>query len=145
MPSSVTATKGSSVWLHWKYTYIGDETHFGGSLTTFFREQRVHLNSTSETAIRTIAKTTGNNGVLDLESPIPATYNGGVEVISSNSTLMIHHLLYNDSTYQFSSYVNVDADLGAGARINIYNLRPVVSIKVNGTRPVHILLCCNNA
>ena len=143
-PSSVTATKGSSVWLHWNYTYIGDGTHFGGVLTTFYREQRIELNSTSETAIKTLARRTGQNGVLTLESPVPTPFNGRVEVISSNSTLVIHNLQYNDSTYHFSSYLSVDFDVGAGAKANRYNLRPVVTINVNGMRAVHILLCCNN-
>ena len=55
-PSHMIATKGSSVLLHWKYTYIGDGTHFGGGLTTLFREQRIELNSTAETATKTLAK-----------------------------------------------------------------------------------------
>ena len=28
-PSHINATKGSSIWLHWNYTYIGDGTHNG--------------------------------------------------------------------------------------------------------------------
>ena len=131
-PSSVTATKGSSVWLHWNYTYIGDGTHFGGALTTLFREQRIKLNSTSETAIKTLARKTGQNGVLVLESPVPAPFDSRVEVISSNSTLVIHNLQYNDSTYYILSHVIVDANFGAGAKANTFPLKPVVSIKVNG-------------
>ena len=129
------------MWLHWNYTYIGDGTHFGGGLTTFYREQRIELNSTSKTAIKTLAKRTGQNGVLTLESPVPAPLNGRVEVISSNSTFVIHGLHYNDSTHHFSSYVTLDLDVGPGPKLNKYILRPVVSIKVNGKRPVFFLLC----
>ena len=142
--SSVTATKGSSVWLHWNYTYIGDGTHFGGVLTTLYREQRIELNSTSETAIKTLARKTGQNGVLTLESPVPAPFNGRVEAISSNSTLVIHNLQYNDSTYEFSSNVNVDADAGGGAEPNIFFLKPVISITVNGMSIYHFPLFFNS-
>jgi len=130
-PSHIIATKGSAVWLHWNYTYIGDgPTETGITLT--YKEQLIRVNSTSQPTIQTLAKRTGQNGALTLESSIPTPFNGRVEVISSNSTLVIHNLQYNDSKYQFSSYVTVDADLGAGARSTINNLRPVVSIKVNG-------------
>ena len=139
-PSHIIATKGSSVWLHWNYTYIGDGRHVGGALTTFYRVQRVELNSTSDTAIKTLARRTGQNGVLTLESPVPAPFNGRVEVISSNSTLVIHNLQYNDSKYQFSSNVNVDADGGGGAESNIFFLKPVISITVTGMSIYHFPL-----
>ena len=141
-PSSVTAAKGASVWLHWNYTYIGDGTHFGGGLKTLYKEQVIELNSTSESTIKALAKKTGQSGALTLESPVPFPFNGRVEMISSNSALVIHGLQYNDSTYQFSSYVNVDLDAGAGFSTNKYTLRPVVSITVNGMRNFHIILCC---
>ena len=140
-PSSVTAAKGGSTWLHWNYTYIGDGTHFGGVLKTLYREHVIELNIASESTIKTLAKKTGQNGALTLESPVPAPFNGRAEVISSNSTLVIHNLQYNDSTYQFSSYVTVDVDVGAGFRTNKYTLRPAVSITVNGMRNFHIILC----
>ena len=144
-PSSVTAAKGGSVWFHWNYTYIGDGTHSGGiTITTTYREQIIELNRTFEYTIQTFANKTGQNGALTLESPVPSPFNGRVEMISSNSTLVIHGLQYNDSAYQFSSYVNLDLDVGAGAVTNKYTLRPVVSITVNGMRTFHILLCCND-
>ena len=139
-PGHVIALKGSSVWLHWNYTYIGDGRHFGGALTTFYRVQRIELNSTSDTAIKTLARRTGQNGVLTLESTVPAPFNGRVEVISSNSTLVIHNLQYNDSTYEFSSSVSVDSDGGGGAKSNIFFLKPVVSITVNGMNIYHFPL-----
>ena len=141
--SYIIATKGSSVWLHWNYTYIGDGS--SGGVTRTYKEQLIRVNSTSQPSIETLAKRTGQHGSLTLESSIPAPFNGRFEVISSNSTLVIHGLQYNDSTYQFSSSVSVDIDIGAGVSPTINNLRPVVSIKVNGMRSVHVLLCCNNA
>ena len=142
-PSHVITTKGSSVWLHWNYTYIGDGRQ--GIITVTYKEQIIGFNTKLQPTIQTLAKRTGQNGALTLESSIPAPFNGRVEVISSNSTLVIHGLQYNDSTYHFSSHVTVDLDAGAGAIANIYKLRPVVSITVNGKRPIYIILCCNNA
>jgi len=143
-PGHVITIKGSSVWMHWNYTYIGDGTHFGGALTTLFREQRFELNSTSETAIKTLARKTGQNGVLTLESPIPGTLNGRVDVISSNSTLVVHNLQYNDSTYQYSSSVSVDIDAGGGAVTSNFVLKPVVSMIVNGMSIYHFPLFFNS-
>ena len=129
-PSSVTAKRGSTVWLHWNYTYIGDGTHNVGafSATTNYSEQVIGFNS----PLQAIAKRIGPNGVLTLESSIPAPFNGRVEVISSNSTLVIHDLQYNDSTYQFSSNVKVYMDTGGGPFLNSYSLRPIVSVIVQG-------------
>ena len=143
-PSRVNTRKGSSVWLHWNYTYVGDGATDSGIILTY-REQIIGFNSTSQPSVQTIARRTGQNGALTLESSIPAPFNGRVDVISSNSTLVVHNLHYNDSTYNFSSYVRVDADLGAGAKATRSNLRPVVSIKVYGMRCIYVLLCCNNA
>ena len=142
-PSHIIAAKGSSVWLHWNYTYVGDGRH--GSVTAIYKEQRIGINTALQPSIQTLAKRTGQHGALSMESPVPSAFNGRIDVISANSTLVIHNLQYNDSTYHFSSYVTVDADLGAGPKPKKYNLRPVVSINVIGTRSVHIILCCNNA
>ena len=110
--------------------------HFGGGLVTTYREQTILVNSTSQTIGHVIAKRIGQSGALTLESSAPSPFNGRVEVISSNSTLAIHGLQYNDSTYQFSSTVTVDVNLGAGFVTNNYDLVPVVSITVNGMSAV---------
>ena len=134
-PSHFIARKGSSVWLHWNYTYVGDGVH--GPLTVTYREQIIGFNTTLQPTIQTLAKRSGQNGALTLESPVPAPFNGRVEVISSNSTLVIHGLQYNDSTFHFSSSVSVDIDAGGGAKPSTYNLRPDVSITVNGMSIYH--------
>ena len=132
-PSQITAIKGSSVWLHWNYTYIGDGTHKGViSVATNFIEQIIGFNSTSQPSIQVLAKRIGQNGVLTLHSPIPAPFNGRVEVIPSNSTLVIHDLQYNDSSYQFSSYTKVVLAVGGGLDPHFCNLKPVTSVAVNG-------------
>jgi len=127
--SHVITIKGSSLWLHWNYTYIGDGVH--GPLAVNYSEQITGFTTTSQPSIETFAKRTGQNGALTLESSVPAPFNRRVEVISANSTFVIHDLQYNDSTYQFSSSVSVDEDAGGGA-VNIVVLKPIVSITVNG-------------
>ena len=138
-PHHIIAKKGSSVWLHWNYTYIGDGMHLGGGLVTTYREQTILVNSTSQSIGRTLAKRIGQNGALTLESPVPSPFNGRVEMISSNSTLVIHGLQYNDSTYQFSSYVTLEIEYGAGTKTNKIDLKPIVSITVNGMITVIML------
>ena len=134
-PSDIIATKGSSVWLHWSYTYIGDGRH--GFINVTYKEQIIGFKSASQPSVAKLAKRTGQNGALTLESPVPAPFNGRVDVISANSTFVIHGLQCNDSTYQFSSSVSVDVDPGSGALTNIFVLKPIVSITVNGMNIYH--------
>ena len=129
-PSQITAMKGSSIWLHWNYTYIGDGSY--GIVTTNYKEQVIGFNSPSQPSIQVLAKRIGQNGILTLQSSMPAPFNGRVEMISSNSTLAIHGLQYNDSSYQYSSHVKATTDTGGGAVLNTYNLKPIVVITVNG-------------
>ena len=129
-PSHVIATQGSSVWLHWNYTYGGDGNV--GPVTLTYREQIIGFNSTSQPSVQSLAKRTGQNGALRLESLIPAPFAGRVEVISSNSTLVIHRLQNNDSSYQFSSNVKLDSVYSGTTSTYNIALKPVVSITVNG-------------
>ena len=75
---------------------------------------------------------------------MPVPFNGRVEVISANSTIMIRDLHYNDSTYQFSSVVTMDADIGGVTSNYNYHLKPVVSIEINGMSFCHFLLFWNS-
>ena len=129
-PSHIIATKGSSVWLHWNYTYVGDRVQ--GIFTLTYSEQIIRFNSTSQPTVKALAKRTGGNGALILESPVHVPFNGRVEVISANSTIVIRDLQYNDSAYQFLSVVTVDIDFGGAISNSKFHLRPVVSIAVNG-------------
>ena len=133
-PSHVIAVKGSSVWLHWNYTYVGDGRQ--GIITLTYKEQIIGFNNTLQPTIQTLAKRTGQNGALTLQSPVPAPFNGRVDVISANSTFVIHGLQYNDSTYQFLSIVKVDTKFG-GVVTGNFDLKPVVSITVNGMSISH--------
>jgi len=129
-PSNIITTKGSSVWLHWNYTYVGDGRI--GFLTLAYKEQTIRANSTSQTRVKLLAKRTGETDTLTLESPVPAPFKGRIQVISSNSTFVIHDLQYNDSTHQFTSVAIVAIDFGAGFKLHSFYLRPRVSITVNG-------------
>ena len=140
-PSHIIATKGSSVWLHWNYTYVGDGVH--GIVTLTYKEQIIGFNSTSQPTVQALAKRIGANGALVLESPVPVPFNGRVEVISANSTIVIRDLQYNDSTYQFSSVATVDTDFGSAISNIKSHLKPVVSIAVNGMSTCHFPLYCN--
>ena len=137
-PGQLIVMKGSSVWLHWNYTYLGDGGH--GSVTSTYREQIIGFNSTSNSNIQVLAKRIGQNGTLTLESPIPAPFNGRVEVISSNSTLVIHRLQYNDSSYRFLSTVNVNIQRNGTTTANVIYMKPLVSIVINGMKLCRLLL-----
>ena len=142
-PSHIITIKGSSVWLHWNYTYVGDGRY--RYFTVTYKEQIIGSNTTLQPRIKTLAKRTGQNGALTLESPVPAPFNGRVGVISSNSTLVIHGLQYNDSKYIFSSTVRVDTDpISGGAALHNFSLTPIVSISVNGMSIYHFPLFFNS-
>ena len=143
-PSHIIATKGLSVWLHWNYTYVGDGPNGPGGITVTYKEQIIGFNATLQPTIQTLAKKTGQNGTLTLESPVPAPFNGRVEVISANNTFLIHGLQYNDSTYQFSSIVTVDADLFGRIVPTSFNLKPILSVTVTGMTFCHIPLFFNS-
>ena len=128
--SHSTCTKVSSVWMHWNYNYFVDGP--SGTFSLYYEEQIIGFNNTSNSTLEVRAKRIGQNGVLTLESPVPAPINGRVEVISSNSTLSIHGLQYNDSAYQFSSSVKVDINAGGSVSSNTYHLKLGFSITVNG-------------
>ena len=137
-PSHINSTNGSSVWLHWNYTYIGDGIYNGSYVA--FTMHAIIFNHTSQTSVQTLARRIGPNGTLRLESPVPAPFTGRAEVISSNNTLVIHRLQYNDSSCQFLSVVILVTNVTGGpAPFRFYILRPTVSITVNGKK-VMILL-----
>jgi len=133
-PSHIIATKGSSLRLHWNYSYVGDGGHNEGKdeIEVWYREQQITVNSTSQTEAKTLASRTGSSGVLALVLPVPPEFSGRVEVISSNSSVVICNLQYNDSSCQFSSVVKVDVGFSGNTGTITYLLKPDVSITVNG-------------
>ena len=133
--------KGSSVWLQWAYTYEGDGNH--GAYSSFYNEQVIGFNSTSNSHIQILAKRIGQNGTLTLQSPTPAPFNGRVEVISSNSTLAIHRLQYNDSSYQLLSTINVTIQRNGTTTVSMTYIEPTISIAINGMKICSWLLFCD--
>ena len=127
-PRRITAAKGSSVWLHWNYTYVGDGTH--GGTTTLFANQFIVDETTSPIRSQMLALKLGQNGPFRLMSSVPAPFTGRLEMISSNSTLVIHDLQYNDSNHRFFSRAILH--IGRSSRQLRVNLRPVVTITVRG-------------
>ena len=116
-PSHIISTKGSSVQLHWSYNYDGDTNNAYGQfpmkivVVRRFNKQTIGLNVTPHSAFQALAKRHGQVGAFTLEPSMPATFNGRVEVIPSNSTLIIRNLQYNDSTYQFSSNIEIGVSM----------------------------------
>ena len=135
-PSLINATKGSSAWLHWNYSYVGDTEYIilGNRVQFTYKEQIIGFNSTSNPRIQVLARRIGVNGSLTMESSIPVPFNGRVEVISTNSTLVIHNLQYNDSAYQFSSTVEVELNSSVVKTVTVYPLRPIITISVAGIK-----------
>ncbi|XP_065054140.1 uncharacterized protein LOC135682958 [Rhopilema esculentum] len=126
-PSHVTSLKGSSIRLTWGYEYGGD---IPGFIT--YKEQIIGFNSSSQAALQPVAKRTGANGVLQLVPTVPAPFTGRLTVIPSNDTLVISGLKYNDTAYQFASYIITEIIVGGTTNPNRGDLKPVVRITVNG-------------
>ena len=133
-PSHIIADKGSSVWLHWNYTYVGDR----GQGYSNYKEQVIGFNSPFD-SYKVLAKRIGQNGALRLESPMPAPFKGRVEVTSSNSTLVIHNLKYVDEFFQFSSTVTMETKTGAGLRSNTVHMLPNITITVYGMKTYNLI------
>ena len=124
-PSHINATKGSSIWLHWNYTYIGDGTHNG--TITDFRDQ-IFVARKDITSQLIVAKL-GHHGPLTLVSPIRAPFTGRLATISSNNTIVVHNLQYNDSHYLFLSRIYVYV---SGRGSVMFPMRPIVGLTVYG-------------
>ena len=105
-----------------------------------YKKQVIGFTCTSASTFQVLAKRIGENGTLELESPVPAPFSGRVELISSNSTVVIHDLRYCDSECEFSSYVIVETDFGAGYKATQHILKPIVSITVNGMKTFCLLM-----
>ena len=134
-PSRINATKGSSIWLHWNYTYIGDGTHNG--TTTVFSNQLFAAQGLSSGTSNLIATKLGQ-GPLTLVPAVPAPFTGRLGTISTNSTIVVHNVQYTDSNYRFASraYVHV---FGTGSVV--FHLKPVVHVTVYGKRAPFFYRC----
>ena len=125
-PGLITATKDSSLWLHWNYTYGGDSVGFYK-----YKEQIIGYKSKMELTLVPLAKRTGASGTLGKQASIVGPFSGRIDVIPDNSTLVVHNLRFNDSGTNFSSYI--DIRFGPSQIQSIMNLRPsVMTIEVTG-------------
>ena len=133
-PNQIIAPRGSSVWLHWAYNYNKDGGHHRvtpGSVR--YKEQLIGFKSKSQPNVQVLAKKIGQNGVLTLEPSIPAPFNGRVDVIPSNSTVVIHRLQYNDSLYQFVSKIIVEITVNSNTDLKVHDLQPEINVITTGT------------
>ena len=129
-PAHIIVRKGSSVWLNWQYSYSGDGKH--GHVSYAYKQQTIVFINESDSVIQVLARRIGENGILTLESPTPPPFNGRVEVISSNSTLVIHHIQYDDSSFRFTSLIDVLWTVDFHEHDSKYNLKPNVTLEVQG-------------
>ena len=123
----MTSLKGSSLWLTWGYEYGGDASGF-----LEYKEQIIGFNSSSQAGLEPVAKRTGANGALQLLPTVPAPFSGRLTVIPSNNTLVISGLKYNDTAYQFASYIITNIIVSGTINPITADLKPVVRIIVKG-------------
>ena len=113
----------SSVWLHWNYTYGGDIS----GVLVYFHQNITYKNGLGSAPVP-IATRTGPSGILSKASSISDPIGAKIDVISHNSTLVVHNLQYNDSGAKFSSFIQMKAQ---GPPYPV-DLAPVVTLHVKG-------------
>ena len=123
-PGQIHARKGSSLWLHWNYSYGGDNSAIK------YKEQIIGYTSKMESTLVPLAKRIGPSGTLVKQSSIVGPFSARIDVIPDNSTLVVHNLRFNDSGTNFSSYI--DIRYGKLQSQNIKQLEPVVNVEVTG-------------
>ena len=121
-PSQINAAKKSSLWLHWNYTYDGD------SNILKYKEHIIGYTSKTESTLVPLAKRNGPSGALVKQASIVGPFNGRIDVIPDNSTLVVHNLRFNDSGTNFSSYVDFAFGIGKASS----PLIPIVTVEVIG-------------
>ena len=128
-PSHMTVKSGSTVYLNWAYTYIGDGRHSLGTIS--FAQQVIGFNSTSDGRFQVLAKKMGFKSNWTLASPLPPSFYGRVDVIQSNSTLVIRDITASDAFKTY--YSRIDIRLTSMKPTTIpYELAPLVKITVTG-------------
>ena len=130
--SSRIATEiGSTVELHWAYTYVGDGRHTIAVI--YFAQQVIGFKSTSHTKFQVLAKKMGLKGNWTLASPLPPSFEGRVDVIQSNSTLVIRDIRASDALKTYHSRVDIRMTLTSlRPQILPYHLAPIVKLILPG-------------
>ena len=117
--------KMSSVWLHWNYTWGGDV-----EVSKFSYQSMTYKSRYGSTPVE-LARRTGSSGILSKSSSISDSIGARIDVISHNSTLVVHNLQYNDSGSNFSSFARIEAQGGrAYYSVDLYPV--VVTLDVTG-------------
>ena len=120
-PSQVAAIKMSSVWVHWNVTYGG------AGVLVYLHQNITYKNVLGSTPVH-LATRVGPFGVLEKLSAISDQIDARIDVISHNSTLVVHKLQYNDSGAKFSPFIEMQAQ---GPPYPL-DLAPVVTLHVKG-------------
>ena len=120
-PSQITALKRSSVWLHWNYTYGGDYLN-----AILYSHQGITYKSKYGSTTVELARRKDQYSTIKKLSSISDPIGTRIDVISDNSTLVVHNLQLNDSGSLFRSYVQVKN------RLTALYLKPNVTLFVNG-------------
>ena len=115
--------KMSSVWLHWNFTYGGDISR----VLVYLHQNITYKNVLGSTPVH-LATRVGPFGVLEKLSAISDPIGARIDVISHNSTLVLHNLQYNDSGAKISSFIQMQAQ---GPPYPV-DLAPVVTLHVKG-------------
>ena len=127
-PSHISALKKSSVWLHWNYTYGGDYLDL-----ILYSHQSIEYKSRYGSTSVELARRKDQNSTIRKLSSISDPIGTRIDVISDNSTLVVHNLQLNDSGSNFSSYINYKN------RRTRKHLQPTVQLLVQGEfRFIHI-------
>ena len=120
--------KGSSVQLYWNYTLNA------ALFPSVFRfvKQTCSVNETmNNNKITTVAEKASQNGQLIVESSLPSSLSGRIEVITSNNRLVLKNVGYNDTWNHFYSHVVMRA-VGSPSEIR-HHLKPAeVIVTVEG-------------
>ena len=114
--------KGSTVLLHWNYTYF--------PVDRFGYQRAGYINDASKNTIEILARSDGSRGQLKAVSVIRAPFTGRVDTIRHNTTLVIKNVQYNDTSYNFSSFVQVHILGNPPIR---KQMKPVIKLTVKGS------------
>ena len=124
-PSHIITTQMSSIWLHWNYTWGGD----AHSVAEYQYQSITYKSRYGSTPVE-LARRKDQFSTIKKLSSISDPIGARIDVISNNSTLVVHNLQYNDSGSNFSSFVQIGYD-SATVKTN-FILKPVVTIDVQG-------------
>ena len=108
----------SSIWLHWNYTWGGDVD----SVNEYQYQSIIFKSRYGSTPVE-LARRKDQFSTIKKLSSMSDPIGARIDVISNNSTLVVHNLQYNDSG-NFSSFVRFKAQ--GGRAYYSFHLYPAV-------------------